>query len=43
MLRTLRLAGVRAPQPGTALHGGEPYGSRGRDLARGWFVGRRVE
>src|SRR6185503_6118357 len=41
--RTLRLAGVRSPQPGTALHGGEPYGSRGRDLARGWFVGRRVE
>jgi endonuclease YncB( thermonuclease family) len=41
--RTLRLASVRAPQPGNALGGGEPYGTQGRDLVRGWFVGRRVE
>ena len=42
-LRTLRLAAVRAPRPGTPLEGGEPYGTQGRDLVRGWFVGRRVE
>ncbi|HXT51497.1 MAG TPA: hypothetical protein VN811_10675 [Thermoanaerobaculia bacterium] len=41
--RTLRLASVRAPRPGNALTGGEPYGTQGRDLARGWFVGRSVE
>jgi hypothetical protein len=40
---TLQLASVRAPRPGTALQGGEPYGTQGRDLVRGWFVGRRVE
>lgn len=42
-LRALRLASVRAPRPGTPLEGGEPYGTQGRDLVRGWFVGRRVE
>lgn len=42
-VRTLRLASVRAPRPGTPLQGGEPYGTQGRDLVRGWFVGRRVE
>ena len=42
-LRTLRLASVRAPRPGTPLEGGEPYGTQGRDLVRGWFVGRRVD
>ncbi len=42
-VRTLQLASVRAPRPGTALQGGEPHGTRGRDLVRGWFVGRRVE
>jgi endonuclease YncB( thermonuclease family) len=41
--RTLRLAAVRAPRPGTRLEGGETYGTRARDLVRGWFVGRRVE
>ena len=41
--RTLRLASVRAPRPGTALTGGEPYGTQGRDLARGWFVGKSLE
>jgi endonuclease YncB( thermonuclease family) len=41
--RTLRLASVRAPRPGTPLEGGEPYGTDGRDLVRGWFVGRQVE
>lgn len=42
-LRTLRLASVRAPRPGPTLLGGEPYGSDGRELVRGWFVGKRVE
>jgi endonuclease YncB( thermonuclease family) len=42
-VRTLQLASVRAPRPGTPLQGGEPYGTQGRDLVRGWFVGRRVE
>ncbi len=42
-LRTLRLASLRAPRPGTPLEGGEPYGTQGRDLVRGWFVGRRVD
>ena len=41
--RLLRLAAVRAPRPGTPLEGGEPYGTQGRDLVRGWFVGRLVE
>ena len=42
-LRTLRFAAVRAPRPGNAMTGGEPYGTQGRDLMRGWFVGRQVE
>ena len=42
-LRTLRLAAVHAPRPGPTLLGGEPYGSDGRDLVRGWFAGKRVE
>src|ERR1044072_1746665 len=41
--RTLRLASIRAPRPGNALGGGEPYGTQGRELVRGWFVGRRGE
>jgi endonuclease YncB( thermonuclease family) len=41
-MRTLQLASVRAPRPGTPLQKGEPYGTQGRDLVRGWFVGRRV-
>jgi len=42
-LRMLHLASVRAPRPGPTLLGGEPYGSDGRDLVRGWFAGKRVE
>jgi hypothetical protein len=41
--RILRLAAVRAPRPGLRLEGGETYGTRARDLVRGWFVGRRVD
>jgi len=41
-VRALQLGSVRAPRPGTPLQGGEPYGTQGRDLVRGWFVGRRV-
>lgn len=42
-LRTLHLASVRAPRPGPTLLGGEPYGSDGRELVRGWFIGKRIE
>ena len=42
-LRMLHLASVRAPRPGPTLLGGQPYGSDGRDLVRGWFGGKRVE
>jgi endonuclease YncB( thermonuclease family) len=41
--RTLKLASVRAPRPGTLPEGGEPYGTQARDLVRAWFTGRRVE
>ncbi|HEV8238281.1 MAG TPA: hypothetical protein VGS57_02815 [Thermoanaerobaculia bacterium] len=42
-LRIVRLASVHAPRPGTTLLGGEPYGTEGQELVRGWFVGKRVE
>jgi len=41
--RTIVLAGVRAPRPGTAAARGEAYGDEARWWVETWLAGRRVD